>query len=156
MATTDILLTSAIKGLGSEGDTVKVKAGYARNFLLPRGLAVSLNKANQRYITALFKKRQEREAAELQNAKALAKQLESIHIAVPVKTGKGGKLFGAVTTIEILKRLEDAGLVIDKKRASMQPAKTLGKHTLHIKLHSDVVVDFDFEVVSENPIEEDY
>lgn len=154
MATTEVLLTEAMGKLGAEGDTVKVKAGYARNFLLPRGIAIPVNAANQKYVSSLLKRREEREKQELAQAQTIADKLKAVSIAFPVKTGKGGKLFGAVTTADLIARLKEEGVQLEKKQLSMKPVKNLGMHTLHVKLHHDIVVDYNFEVVSENPIED--
>ncbi len=154
MATTQVLLVKAVEGLGGEGDQVKVRAGYARNFLLPRKIAVNLNKANQRHIDALKKRRADREQAELDGAQDMAKKLEKTSLAFAVKTGEGGKMFGAITASDVHEKLGAAGLLIDKKKIHLfTPVKTLGKHTVKIKLHTDVAVELPFDVVSENPIE---
>lgn len=155
MATSEILLLEPITDLGSEGDQVKVRAGFARNYLFPRNKAVPVNRANKKQVEALLKAREAREAKELEGANNILKKLEFVTIAIPVKTGKGGKIFGAVTVQNIIDRLSEEGIVLDRKQVSMaQPAKTLGKHIARIKLHQSIVVDFEFEVVSENPIEE--
>lgn len=155
MATSEILLLEPITNLGSEGDQVKVRAGFARNYLFPRNKALPVNRANKKQVEALLKARELREAKELEGANRILKQLETIRIAIPVKTGKGGKVFGAVTAQNIIDRLAEENIVLDRKHVAMaQPAKTLGKHTAKIKLHHNIVADFEFELVSENPIEE--
>jgi len=154
MAHNEVLLLKPVDGLGAEGDQVKVRAGYARNFLLPQGMAVPLTLSNRKQVDALKKARGLREAKELGGAQELAKQIEKTAIAIAVKTGEGGKLFGAVTANDLHEKLAAAGVVIEKRRIHLgQPVKTLGKHEVKIKLHTDVTVDFSFEVVSENPIE---
>jgi len=155
MATSEVLLIHSVSGLGNEGDQVKVRAGHARNYLLPRGLAVPVSRANKRQIEALLKVREEREALELEEVKDLAQKLEATSVAIPVKTGKSGKMFGAVTALTVIERLNEENFKLEKKQVFLQnPVKTLGKHFLKIKLHPKVVVDLKFEVVSENPIEE--
>jgi len=154
MAHNEVLLLKPVDGLGAEGDQVKVRAGYARNFLLPQGMAVPLTLSNRKQIDALKKARGLREAKELGGAQELAKQIEKTAIAIAVKTGEGGKLFGAVTANDLHDKLAAAGIVIEKRRIHLgQPVKTLGKHEVKIKLHADVTVELSFEVVSENPIE---
>ena len=154
MAHNEVLLLKPVDGLGAEGDQVKVKAGYARNFLLPQGKAMPLTQANRKRVESLKKARGLREAKELDGAQALARQLEKTAVAIAVKTGEGGKLFGAVTTNDLHDKLVAAGLQIEKRRIHLgTPVKTLGKHEVKIKLHPEVTVDFSFEVVSENPIE---
>lgn len=155
MAMSEVLLLVPIPGLGAEGETVKVRSGYARNRLLPLNLALPLNRANKKQIEALLKAREAREEKEHEGARDIATKLEKISIAIPVKTGKSGKMFGAVTVVDVLARLNEEGLNIDKKKASLAaPIKSLGKHTLRMKLHPKVTIDFQFEVVSENPIKE--
>jgi large subunit ribosomal protein L9 len=154
MASTEVLLIKPVDGLGGEGDQVKVRAGYARNFLLPRKIAVSLNAANKKHVESLKKRRAEREQTELNAAQDLAKKLEKTSLAFAVKTGEGGRMFGAITGQDIHEKLVAAGIELDKKKIQLfTPVKTLGKHTVKIKLHADVTVEVPFDVVSENPIE---
>ncbi len=154
MAYSEILLVKPVEGLGGEGDQVKVRAGYARNFLLPRHIAVPLTAANRKQIEALKKRRAVREAEELGGAQELAKKLEKTSLAFAVKTGEGGKMFGAITSADIHAKLAAAGIDLDKKRIHLHtPVKTLGQHTVKVKLHADVTVELSFDVVSENPIE---
>ncbi len=154
MANNEVLLLKPVDGLGAEGDQVKVRAGYARNFLLPQGMAVPLTVANRKQVEALKKARAFREAKELDGAQALAKQIEKAGIAIAVKTGEGGKLFGAVTANDIHDKLAAAGISVEKKRIHLgQPIKTLGKHEVKVRLHPEVTVEMSFDVVSENPIE---
>lgn len=155
MATTEILLLKPVDGLGAEGDQVKVRAGYARNFLLPQNWALPVNRANRKQVDALRIARQKREANELIRAQDIAKRLNNTHIAIAVKTGEGGKMFGAVTAQNLIDRLKAEDIELDRKHVHFHaPLKVLGKQTTQIKLHPDVVVDFSFEIVSENPIEQ--
>lgn len=154
MANSEVLLLKPVDGLGAEGDQVKVRAGYARNFLLPQGKALPLTQSNRKQVDALKRARAIRESKELDGAQELARKLEKTAIAIAVKTGEGGKLFGAVTANDLHDKLVAAGVTIEKRRIHLgQPVKTLGKHEVKIKLHADVTVDLSFEVVSENPIE---
>jgi len=154
MAHSEILLVKPVEGLGGEGDQVKVRAGYARNFLLPRKIAVPLTAANRKHVDSLKKRRAEREQTELSGAQELAKKLEKTSLAFAVKTGEGGKMFGAITSQDIHEKLTSSGFTIDKKKIQLfTPVKALGKHTVKLKLHADVSVEVNFDVVSENPIE---
>jgi large subunit ribosomal protein L9 len=154
MATTELLLLKPVDGLGGEGERVKVRAGYARNYLLPRGIGAPVNRANRRQIEVLQKRRTEREAKELDGARALSEKLTALNIAIAVKTGEGGRMFGAVTGSDVFDKIVAAGISgLEKRRVHLaQPVKALGKHTVSIKLHTDVKVEIEFEVVSENPI----
>ena len=154
MAHSEVLLVKPVEGLGGEGDQVKVRAGYARNYLLPRQIAVPVTRANRKQVEALKKRRAEREAHELNGANELAKKLEKTSLAFAVKTGEGGKMFGAITSADLHEKLTDAGFTIERKRIHLHtPVKTLGRHTVKLKLHADVSVDLAFDIVSENPIE---
>jgi large subunit ribosomal protein L9 len=154
MSSSEVLLLKPVDGLGGEGDQVKVRAGYARNFLLPHKIAVPVTKSNRKQVEALKKRRGEREAHELSGAQALGQKLEKARLdAFVVKTGEGGKMFGAITAADVHEKLTAAGFVIDRKRIHLfTPVKTLGQHTVKVKLHPEVSVEVPFDVVSENPI----
>lgn len=155
MANNQVLLLQPIKGLGAEGDTVTVRAGYARNFLLPRKVALPITQANKKHVDALLKARETREQKEFESARTLGEKIASINIAIAVKTGEGGKMFGAVTANDLIERLKEEGIELVKKQLALPaPIKTLGSHTAAVKLHADVDCEIKFEVVSENPIEE--
>lgn len=155
MAHHEVLLIKPVDGLGAEGDQVKVRAGYARNFLLPQKFAVALTQSNRKQVESLKKRRVAREADELAGAQALAAQIGKVSVAFVVKTGEGGKLFGAITSADLHQKLTEAGVAIDKKKIHLHtPVKALGKHEVKIKLHPEVAVELSFDVVSENPIVE--
>lgn len=156
MATQEVLLLQPVANLGAEGEAVHVKSGYARNFLLPRKLAVPMNQSNRRYLDALDQRRAQRERDEMADAERLASQIKKSSIAIAVKTGEGGKMFGSVTAANIVDRLKEDGIEIKKKQLSLSsPIKELGRHTLDVKLSADIQVKLNIEVVSENPIEEE-
>lgn len=155
MANNQVLLLQPITGLGAEGDTVTVKAGYARNFLLPRKLALPITQANKKHVESLLKAREAREQKEFEDARTLSERVEKTSIAIAVKTGEGGKMFGAVTANDLIERLKEEGIELSKKQLQLAaPIKELGSHTATVKLHSDIETELKFEVVSENPIEE--
>jgi large subunit ribosomal protein L9 len=154
MANSEILLVKPVEGLGGEGDQVKVRAGYARNYLLPRKIAVTLTASNRKQVESLKKRRANREQDELTAAQELGKKLEKTSLAFAVTTGEGGRMFGAITANDVHDKLVASGIEIDKKKIHLfTPVKTLGKHTVKVKLHTDVSVELGFDVVSENPIE---
>ena len=155
MAHHEVLLLKPVANLGGEGDQVRVRAGYARNFLIPSKAAVPLNQSNRKRVESLKKRRAEREANELSGAQELAKKIAKVSLAFVVKTGEGGKMFGAITAADLHQKFVEAGVELDKKKIHLHtPVKTLGKHEVSIKLHPEVSVDISFDVVSENPIEE--
>ncbi|MDR1665830.1 MAG: 50S ribosomal protein L9 [Puniceicoccales bacterium] len=154
MATAKILLLSPIVGLGGEGDVVLVKAGYARNYLLPKRKAIPLTRSNRKQIENLKKAREIREMKEREGAQMMAKRLRQLSQAIAVKTGEEGRLFGSVTVADIRDRLKQEGIEVAKDQIRLpHPLKVLGKHEFRVKLHEDVGVDMGIEVVSENPIE---
>lgn len=154
MATTELLLLEPIENVGAEGDVVTVKAGYARNYLLPRNKALLVTRSNRHFVDSLRNKRLLREQHDLQAAEALAQRLEQIAVVFRVKTGQGGKMFGAITVIDIHQGLLEKGIEIEKRKLHLaEPVKTLGRHVVPVKLHPQVTANFAFEVVSENPIE---
>ncbi len=153
MAHSEVLLLKPVDNLGGEGDQVRVRAGYARNFLLPRKLAAPLTQANRKHVDSLKQRRATREAAELSGAQELAAKLAKLTIAFAVKTGEGGKMFGAITASDLHAKITEAGITLDKRKVHLAtPVKTLGKHEVKIKLHAEVSVELAFDVVSENPI----
>lgn len=155
MSHTEILLIKPVEGLGAEGDQVKVRAGYARNFLLPQKIGVTITAANRKQVEALKQRRANREGRELDGAKALGALIEKANIAVAMKTGEGGRLFGSVTTNDLHDKLVAAGIEVEKKRIHLEaPVKTLGKHEATVKLHAEVTITLSFDVVSENPLVE--
>ena len=154
MATTEVLLVQHMPQLGSEGDVVKVRPGYARNYLIPQKKALPLNLANKKRLDSLLQARALRESDELQKSQEFANKLKNLNIAVAVKTGTGGKLFGSVTINHILEKLSESGFTLDKKHfVSFTPIKELGKQVVTLQLHKDVQAEVEVEVVSENPIE---
>jgi large subunit ribosomal protein L9 len=156
MAYTEVLLIKPVDGLGAEGEQVRVRAGYARNFLFLQGIALPVNRANTKYIEALKQARTVREARDLEVANTLAAKLAAVKLTFAVKTGEGGKMFGAISTAEIAAKLAEHGIELERKRIHLGqgPVKLLGKHVSTIRLHADVTVEQEFEVISENPIEE--
>ena len=152
MATANVLLIKQVEGLGAEGDEANVKAGYARNYLVPQKLAVPLTAANRKRIETLKKARAVRENKELEASLELRNKLQDIHIAIQVKTGEEGKMFGAVTAQDLYDSISGEGVEIDREKIQLyNPIKTLGKHTTRIKLHPDVALDFEFEIVPTHP-----
>jgi large subunit ribosomal protein L9 len=114
-----------------------------------------ITQANKKHVESLLKAREAREQKEFESARALGEQIENTSIAIAVKTGEGGKMFGAVTANDLIERLKEEGIELVKKQLGLaQPIKDLGSHTAKIKLHADVEIELKFEVVSENPIEE--
>ena len=150
MPSTEIILTEHVPGLGAEADVVKVRRGYARNFLLPRGKAHEVTPASMRQLDNLKKKRAEREARELNDAEELTRRIGKLKVTFTLATGESGKAFGSVTANDIVTRLKnEIGADIDRHRVILEhPIKNTGEHEVTIKLHHDVVTKFNFQVKS--------
>lgn len=135
-----VILTGDVKGTGKKGDIVNVSEGYARNFLLPKGLAVEANEKNMRELEKNKAELLKKKAAELENARSLKKELDDIVLQLKVKTGEGGRLFGSITAKDIGDALEkEYQLVIDKRKIELKaPIKSLGDHPVVVKLHPEV------------------
>ncbi|MDR2302528.1 MAG: 50S ribosomal protein L9 [Deltaproteobacteria bacterium] len=151
----EIILTKDVSNLGMAGQVIKVAPGFARNFLLPTGTALEATKSN---LKALARKREEFEsrAKEAKNS-ALAQrvQLASLVLVMRRKSGDKGRLYGAVTTSDIVAAAEEKGYSIDRKRLRLaEPIKSLGDFEVSVKLHQDVNATFKVKVVSENAMEE--
>ncbi|MDX1952250.1 MAG: 50S ribosomal protein L9 [Verrucomicrobiota bacterium] len=156
MPKTEVILTQHVVGLGGESDQVRVAAGYARNFLLPQGLAIPLTQSNKRRLEALKQKRAEREAKELNSMSELAAALSKLTLVIKMKTGEDGKLFGSVTAGTIADELNTQyEAVLDKKKIHLpQPIKSLGEQEVELRLHSDVTTKLKVRVESTTPAPE--
>ncbi|MGH8102302.1 MAG: 50S ribosomal protein L9, partial [Chthoniobacterales bacterium] len=150
MPTTELILTENVPGLGAEADVVKVRRGYARNYLLPLGKAYEVTPAALRQIESLKKKRAEREGRELNEAEELARRIGKFHVTFTLATGQTGKAFGSVTAQDIAHRMKnELGLEIDRHKIMLdRPIKDTGEHEVQIKLHHDVTATFAFNVKS--------
>src|SRR3954454_3971541 len=154
MPKTEVILTHNIVGLGGESDQVKVAAGYARNYLIPQGLAIPLTGANKRRLEVLKQRRAERETDELNHMNELSRSLSKLTAVVSVKTGEDGKMFGSVTTGAIADQLKTQfDVALDKKKIHLeQPIRTLGEHEVELRLHADVTTKLKVRVESSNPL----
>ncbi len=145
-----VILRKNFSQLGKIGDLVEVKDGYARNFLIPRQIAYLATEGNIRALEEEKKIVAKKEAANLDNARNLAAELEKISITIPVKVGEEEKIFGSVTTQMIADAIKDKGFEIDKRKIEIsEPIKALGIYTVNVKLHSDVVASVKTWVVRE-------
>jgi large subunit ribosomal protein L9 len=145
-----VILTQEVSNLGSIGEVVNVRNGYARNFLLPRGLAAVANEANQAQLAhhkRVLEKRREKALAE---AKALAAKIEKISVTVAKQVGEDEKIFGSVTTGELEDLLKAEGVDVSKKEISLlDEVKKVGVYSAQVKLHKDVLAKFKVWVVAQ-------
>ncbi|MES2996434.1 MAG: 50S ribosomal protein L9 [Verrucomicrobiota bacterium] len=150
MANAQVILKEKIEGLGAEADVVKVRAGYARNFLIPQGKAYEASRSNLRHVEALKTARARREAEELESFQALAAKISKLKPKFTLSTGQGGKAFGSVTSIDIHKELEAAGISIDRHAIDLEkPIKKSGKSEVAIKLHPQITATLTINVKAE-------
>ena len=134
-----IILRQAIENLGKPGDVVTVRAGYARNFLLPRGLAYEATPGNLKRITQERSRLEAAENARRDAAQGIAGQLEQVSLTFSARVGEEGKLFGSVTTADIQHQLETQGFKVERRQIDLhEPIKALGVYKVPIRLHADV------------------
>ncbi len=153
MSQTEVILTTPIPSLGAEADVVKVRRGYARNFLIPRGMAHEVTPAALRMTNSLKTRRAEREARELNEANEVAKKLGKLKLAFVLETGESGKAFGAITAKDIADRVKaESGKEIDRHAIVLErPIKETGDFTVDVRIHPDVHAALKLTVTSKNP-----
>jgi large subunit ribosomal protein L9 len=146
----DVILRTDVENLGKAGELVTVKNGYARNYLLPRGLAYAATEGNRRRIEAERAQKGKKSAAEVASARGVAQQLEAVSITFTMKAGDGDKLFGSVTAHDVAERLGAEGFALDKKQIELaEPIKALGVYKVPVRLHADVKPEVRVWVVKE-------
>jgi len=145
-----LILTSEVSGLGSAGDVVDVKNGYARNYLIPQGFAVAWSKGAEKQVESIKAARAAREAATLEEAQALKAKLEATPVRLTVTAGREGRLFGSVKTADVAAAVEAAGLgAIDKRSIELAGAiKGVGRYDATVRLRSDVLAALTIDVVA--------
>lgn len=145
----DLILRSDVDGVGKKGDLIEVADGYARNFLLPKGLAFKATKGAEAQAKVMRRSRDVKDAAARAAAEDVAKTLVPTTITLTAKAGPEGRLFGSVTALEIAEAIEaQTGIEIDRRKLSLdEPIKTVGTHTVPAKLHHDVEFPVTLEVV---------
>lgn len=146
----EVILREHVDNLGERGEIVKVAAGYARNFLLPRKLALPVTEGNKRHVERERKKVETREAEEKSQAEAIAARLTALEIAFQRRVGDTEQLYGSVTSGDIADLLEGRGFDIDRRKLILpEPLKTLGEHTVNLKLHREVTVPLKVQITKE-------
>ena len=146
----EVILREDVHSLGKAGDLVRVKPGYARNFLLPKGFAYQATDGNKKRIEAEAKSRNARLAADKVDAEALAGVLGQVPITLARKVGEGDRLFGSITAQDIADAMAAAGHEVDRRKIDLEsPVKSIGEHVVPIKLHPEVVADIHLTVVPE-------
>ena len=146
----DIILLQDVENLGSKFDVVKVKAGYGRNFLLPKGLAKVANTSNVKHLEEIRKQQSAKIAKKMEDMQQLADQLKDKVLQIGAKAGTSGKLFGSVTTIQIAQALKDKGFDVDRRKIVVDDIKFLCEYSAVVNLHREVSVTVNLNVTQEN------
>lgn len=146
----EVILREDVKSLGKAGELVRVKPGYARNFLLPQGLAFEATEGNKKRIAAETRARGTRDQAERAEAERFAAILGALTLTLAGKAGEEGKLFGSITAQDVADALAAQGHQVDRRRIELEhPIKTLGHHTVEVRLHPEVHAEVRVSVVPE-------
>jgi large subunit ribosomal protein L9 len=145
----EVILKEHVEHLGRRGEIVKVANGYARNYLLPRKLALAVTDENKRQIEREKARAEAKDAEELKDAQALAAKVEKAEIAIARRVGEGQTLYGSVTTADIADALAARDIVVDRRKIQLaEPLKALGEHAVPVKIHRDVTVNLVVKVVA--------
>ena len=145
----EIILLTDIANLGHKDDIVDVKQGYGRNYLIPQGYAILATPSARKVVAENLRQRAHKEAKLKAEAEAIAAQLAEVKLTIGAKTSSTGKIFCSVNSIMISESLKEKGFDIDRKKIVLKDVKEIGTYTALIKLHREVKVDVEFEVVSE-------
>lgn len=146
----DVILRQDVEKLGRAGELVTVKDGFARNYLLPHGLAYLATDGNRRRLEAESRQRAKQAGAQIESARELAARLEAVSLTFAMKAGEGDKLFGSVTSADVAERLHAEGFAVDKKTVELhEPIKALGVYKVPIRLHHEVKPEVRVWVVKE-------
>ncbi|MGA0558236.1 50S ribosomal protein L9 [Larkinella sp. VNQ87] len=144
-----IILKTDIAGLGFKNDTVDVKPGYGRNYLIPQGYAVMATESNKKVVAENIRQAAHKAEKIKNDALATADALSQLTLSIPAKAGESGKIFGRVTNTQVADALKEKGFDIDRKKITIDEVKVLGSYNATINLHKDVKQAVKFEVVAE-------
>src|SRR5512141_1852734 len=147
----DVILREHVDNLGRRGDVVKVAEGYARNYLLPRKLALAVTDNNKRQIEREKKLAEARDAEEKATAEAIAERIAQLEIEIPRRVGENDTLYGSVTSADLAHALQAKGFDVDKRKIVLpEPLKALGESHVPVKIHRDVTAQLHVKVVAEH------
>ncbi|MCR5714602.1 MAG: 50S ribosomal protein L9 [Bacteroidales bacterium] len=147
----EIILTQNVANLGAKDTIIKVKDGYARNYLIPQGLAVMATSSAKKVLAENARQRAHKEARIKEEALALAQKMEGTMLRIGAKTSSTGKIFGSINAIQIAEALQEKGFEVDRRNIALDnnQVKEVGQYKAKVFLHKDVSLDIDFEVFSE-------
>ena len=145
-----LILTHEVTGLGAPGDVVDVKNGFARNYLIPQGFAVTWTRGGEKQIESIKAARSAREHATLEEAQDLKARIQAVSVKLPVRVGTGGRLFGSVKPVDVAAAVAAAGLgEVDKRKIEItSPIKAIGEHEATVRLRDDIVATITLQVVA--------
>jgi large subunit ribosomal protein L9 len=145
-----LILTHDVTGLGAPGDIVEVAAGYGRNYLVPQGLAIVATKGAEKQVATIRRAREVREVRDLGHAKEIQGQLSGLSVTLQARSGQGGRLFGSVTSADVVEAVRKAGgPKLDRRLITLaSPIKALGVHTVAVKVHPEVEATLSLNVVA--------
>jgi len=147
----EVILKQDVENIGFKNEIKTVKPGYARNYLIPRGLAITATEINKKVLNETLKQKSFKEEKIISEFQQIADALKNTTVTIGAKVSGKGKIFGSITTLQIAEGIHNEGYVIDRKNIFIKEdaIKELGKYEAHIKLHKDVEFDLSFEVVKE-------
>ena len=145
-----LILTQDVSGLGAPGDVVEVAPGYGRNYLVPQGLAIVATRGAEKQVATIRRAREVREVRDLGSAQEIKAQLSALTVRLPARSGDGGRLFGSITSSDVVAAVSSAGgPKLDRRLVTLAaPIKALGKHTVVVKVHPEVEATVTLEVVA--------
>ena len=145
-----IILTQEVSGLGAPGDVVEVKDGYGRNYLLPQGFAILWTRGAEKQVTLIKRARSAREIRDLGHANEVKARLEGLKVSMSARAGSGGRLFGSITTAEVVSAVRSAGGPdLDRRRVELPGhIKAVGDYQVQVRLHPEVVAKFSLNVAA--------
>ncbi|MCX8079625.1 MAG: 50S ribosomal protein L9 [Bacteroidia bacterium] len=146
----EVILTKDVKGLGYKYDVVKVRNGYGRNYLIPRGLAILATEGAKKHNQEMIKQRAFKEEKLRKEAQAFAEKLQTTVVKIGVKAGESGKIFGSVTNVQLAEALNSLGLKVERKAIEVPDnVKTLGSYKAKVQIYKDIKTEFTFELFAE-------
>jgi large subunit ribosomal protein L9 len=149
-STMKLILTQDVTGLGAPGDVVEVAPGYGRNYLVPQGMAIQATRGAEKQIATIRRAREVREVRDLGHAQEIKSQLANLKVRLPARSGDGGRLFGSVTSSDVVEAVSKAGgPKLDRRLVTLgAPIKALGSHSVTVKVHPEVEATLSLEVVA--------
>ena len=145
-----LILTQDVSGLGAPGDVVEVAPGYGRNYLVPQGMAIRATRGAEKQVATIRRAREVREVRDLGQATDIKAQLSGLKVRLPARSGEGGRLFGSITSNDVVDAVDKAGgPKLDRRLITLSsPIKTLGAHTVQVKVHPEVEATLSLTVVA--------